>query len=371
MNHLSVQRAADPTSLPGWDQLGANASFYACARWLAYADVASGASSEYLVTRANDLTIAALSIHRLDGGFGAEYNPAIAIPDACLSSNAVLIGGYRGYRSSVLKASRADVSAAVTRTIDEGVRDAEWWWPHLTFHDASFLQRAFAAEGRDTSLNFIGVDHSVRSRASFESHVTHLPSKQRRTNARREHSIARELGIRVKRLRLAECWDSLVPLLAGVEAKYGNNPELARLRRLVRLQAEHLDDIAMVFGCEDTEGRLIGFSLCYRGANELALRIVGFDYDHLRGGEYSLVAIYEPLVYAAEHGIRNVHLGIDSDEAKVRRGSVLEPLWAVSSHGESAHAASVARARSIAAGLPEREAAALLGAVESALGYRQ
>lgn len=127
MNRLSVQRAADASSLCGWDRLEKGASFYASARWLAYADLASGASSDYLVARLDGQPMAALSLHRAAGGFGSEYDPAAVIPEAGLIPETVLLGGYRGYRSSVLRSSSPDAAAALLRMIDEGVQDAAWW----------------------------------------------------------------------------------------------------------------------------------------------------------------------------------------------------------------------------------------------------
>lgn len=367
MNVFTILRAADPMILPGWEAFEGGASFYASARWLAYADIASGAASEYFLASADGLPAAAVSIHRIAGGFQGEYDPTAMIPGASLAENATLIGGYRGFRSSALRSSRPDAADAMVRLIDEAVPREPWWWPHLTTADASFIRRAFAAKGRQTALNLVGVDHSVRTPASFEAHIDSLPSKQRRTNARREIAKTRERALRIRRMRLSESWQNLVPLLAEVESKYGQKADLAHLHRLVGLQAERLDDIAVLFGCEDAEGQLVGFSLSYLGASELTLRIVGFNYERLRGGEYAVLAIYEPIAYAANHGIPRVHLGVESDEAKARRGSMQEPLWAVSSHGTSAQAESRARAEMIAARLPPREATAFLQSVHATL----
>jgi hypothetical protein len=58
--------------------------------------------------------------------------------------------------------------------------------------------------------------------------------------------------------------------------------------------------------------------------------MVGFDYAALPGAyEYFTVAFYEPIRYAYAHGLRRIHLGRESYQAKVRRGARLRPLWGV------------------------------------------
>lgn len=125
----------------------------------------------------------------------------------------------------------------------------------------------------------------------------------------------------------------------------------ARLRR----QGEHLESRAVVFACFDGN-TVVGFALAYRWGGELALRVVGFDYGRLAGAdEYAQLAVHAPLRYCYEHGLRRLHLGTESYEAKCRRGARARPLWAVTSLPGS-HPDGVARlARRIASPMPAHE----------------
>jgi hypothetical protein len=76
--------------------------------------------------------------------------------------------------------------------------------------------------------------------------------------------------------------------------------------------------------------RLVGLALAYRWRDTLYLRSVGFDYAALRDAyEYFNLVYYEPIRWAAGNGVRKMHFGVEAYDAKVRRGAVLQPLWAV------------------------------------------
>jgi hypothetical protein len=67
----------------------------------------------------------------------------------------------------------------------------------------------------------------------------------------------------------------------------------------------------------------------FRGS--LTLRAAGFDYDVVSpaAAQYFILTICQPLRYAAEHGLSEVHLGRDAYAAKVRRGAEVSLLWGV------------------------------------------
>ena len=86
-----------------------------------------------------------------------------------------------------------------------------------------------------------------------------------------------------------------------------------------------------MFGCFDHDV-VIGFALVNQWGDELALRALGFDYERLLGvDEYAQLAMHAPLRHCYEQGLHRLNLGIESDEAKIRRGARPRPVWAVTS----------------------------------------
>jgi hypothetical protein len=82
---------------------------------------------------------------------------------------------------------------------------------------------------------------------------------------------------------------------------------------------------AEVLLCSTAEGRPVGCCLFYRHRGTVYLRAVGFDYEGLAGAfEYPTLAYYLP---AGLPGVRRLHAGIESPEAKALRGARLRPLW--------------------------------------------
>jgi hypothetical protein len=367
---LKIEEAQKPSALDGWTALGHGAGFYTSERWHTYADAASGASSRYLLASRGTSPLAALSTHEtMDGGFGEEYDPVELLgPDAGITADdIVLFGGYRGYRSDVLREQTEAGTEALAALLVEAARGREWWWPYLSGDDALVVLGAARMASGLGSLHFVGADSSVAVAGSFEDHLASLRPKQRRTNARRELARAEGLGLSVQVLPLQEVRGRLVPLLAQVQAKYGQNADPESLNRLLKLQTEYLSDLALVFACVNASAEIVGFSLYYRSRGRMSLRIVGFDYSRLQADEYALVALHEPIRYATENGIEQVHLGIDSSAAKVRRGARPMALWAVTSHGPRDDARNRHRAAVFAESLPAHEAASFSAEVDSVL----
>lgn len=217
-------------------------------------------------------------------------------------------------------------------------------------------------------LHLVGADCLIDLPGTgIEDHVASLPTRQRRTNFRREQRRFDEIGLRVEQVDLVEYWPRLGPLLANVQRKYGHDCTAEQMATLLCRQAEHLGDRAIVFACF-SGSQLAGFAMCYRWGAELALRVVGFDYTRVTGAdEYALVAAHAPLAYGYRHGVRRLHLGIDSYEAKIRRGAQVRPLWAVTSFpGGDVDQVATAAGR-LAASFPAHEAEAFQAEVRSAL----
>lgn len=369
-----------PDALPGWDRLAEGNTFYVAADWLRYADTDGVADSRYWGLTAGERTLAAVSSHWAPD----EPNPAYVaremvapIAAATVSDQSVLtIGGRRGYLSALL----VDRDLAPDRAVDALAQTlaaavasvpaaaGRWWWPYLPTPAARLVMAAAGRiPGCRPSLHLVGADCLIDLPGTgIEDHVASLPTRQRRTNFRREQRRFGETGPRVEQVDLAGHGSWLGPLLANVQRKYGHDSTADQMATLLCRQAEHLGDRAVVFACFSGD-QLAGFSLCYRWGAELALRVVGFDYARVTGAdEYALVAAHAPLAYGYRHGVRRLHLGIDSYEAKIRRGARVRPLWAVTSFpGGDADAVAAAAGR-LAASFPTHEAAAFQADVRSA-----
>lgn len=325
---MSVLTTSDsPRALEAWDALAGRGSFYDSAAWQAFSDSDRVSRPRYVAaTDADGSPLAVLSVHHSPRENNARYRPPT--PDT------VLLGGRRGHLSSLLRAPAAPlelVRPMLDRACDDlGLDPAHWWWPYLVGDDALAVATALDAPGPPALL---GADCLVEvPEGGLDAHVAALSSRQRRTNTRRELRAFAESGLRIERGPLAGDLDRLGALLSQVQRRYGHDhgPEL--MEDLLARQAEHLGERAVVHRCLDADGTVVGFSLAYRHGDELALRVVGFDYQRsAQVGEYAHLSIYAPLQLCAEQGLRRLHLGMESFEAKLRRGAVARPLWSVGS----------------------------------------
>ena len=74
----------------------------------------------------------------------------------------------------------------------------------------------------------------------------------------------------------------------------------------------------------------VGFCLYYVHRETLYLRWAGFDYSRLAGAaEYFNLLYYSQAMHAPQIGVRRLHAGIKTIEAKALRGAQLRPLWLV------------------------------------------
>jgi predicted N-acyltransferase len=214
-------------------------------------------------------------------------------------------------------------------------------------------------------VHLVGADCVIDvAGATVDDHVAALPTRQRRTNFRREQRRFTDSGLEIRRVGLPEYWSRLGPLLAAVQQKYGHLQSAGEMTSRLRRQGEHLASRSVVFACFDGD-IIVGFALAYQWGGELALRVVGFDYERLPGAdEYAQLAVHAPLRYCYAHRLRRLHLGTASYEAKCRRGARPRPLWAVTSL-PGPDPGSVARmARQLAASMPAHESASFTAQVE-------
>jgi hypothetical protein len=368
--------AATPHDVPGWDELALGRCFYASADWLRFADTDRVARSRYLGVSAGGRTVAALSSHWAPEELDPDYVAARALRPltGASSVDAVVrtLGGRRGFLSGALIARDLDRMAAVEHLAAlirhaMGAEDAAWWWPYLVSSDAEIVLGA--ARRLDTtagaSVHLLGADCVIDVvGTTIDDHVAALPTRQRRTNFRREEKRFADSRLELREVSLLEHWARLAPLLAAVQKKYGHRQSTDVVCSRLRSQGEHLAARSVVFACFDRDS-IVAFALAYRWGDELTVRAVGFDYARLPGAdEYAHVAIHAPLGYCYRHGLRRLHLGTESYEAKCRRGARPRPLWAVTSLAGPDPDFLPATARRLAASMPAHESGTFVARVE-------
>ncbi|MGW0858427.1 GNAT family N-acetyltransferase, partial [Streptomyces sp. NPDC002690] len=341
---LTVLGADAPSLLDDWDRLAAAGSFYTGAPWLEFSDTDKIAEARYLVARTPRGPVAALTAHWSPRENNERYVPAEVLPSVlpATAPGALLLGGRRGYLSGPAldpSAGARESGEALGALLDAAAAwrpeaGGRWWWPYLTTRDATTVRTALAASGTApvVGTHLLGADCAIEvTEGGLDAHVAGLATKQRRTNARRELRAFEESGLRVVRTTLAPHTDVLGPLLANVQQRYGHAHGPEQMTSLLRRQADRLEDDSVVFlALAPGDGLPVGFCLAYRHGRQLAVRVVGFDYDRLPGAaEYAQLAVYEPLRYCHEHGLTRLELGMESYEAKCRRGASARPLWAL------------------------------------------
>ncbi|MBC6446094.1 GNAT family N-acetyltransferase [Actinokineospora xionganensis] len=356
--NLASTRQTDPSGVPGWDETVADRTFYGCTAWLRFVDSDAKGRPGYL--RHNDTVLVTHWNHD-------EAHPDYRTQDTIGTEPRLLLGGRRGYLSGVL-GDVADlpalIDAALGATPDAG---GHWWWPYLPSDEVVRLVDAGLVEPRH--LHLLGGDCTVDLVGDdVDDHIAALPARQRRTNARRERRRFAESGLRLRRTRLSEVWEAAAPLLGQVQGKYGNDVDadyLAYLSAFLRRQADHLDDQAVVFAAYDGED-MVAFSVGYRWGSELAIRIVGMDYHRLRdANEYAQVMIHAPLDYCYTEGLRRLHLGMESYDAKCRRGARVRALWAAVPGVEQDSAVLTKRLGDLMDTLPDSEREMLAAEIDS------
>lgn len=341
IDRFVVERTS-PFDIVGWNGLAADRPFYVTADWLRYSDSDHIAESRFYGLLIHGDLVAALPAHLAPAEHLPEYvaarTLAAAVADEAGRSPVLTLGGRRGYLSDVLASRDPACSAGhLSQLMERALEQAQarhWWWPYLPAPAAQVVANAgrmLSATG-EVGVHLINADCVIDIVGTcLQDHVASLNPRQRRTNFRREDSRFLQSPLELREISFADHVEHMVPLLANVQKKYGRAQDSSYLAPLLRNQVNYLSDRAVVFGCFNAT-QLIGFSLCYAWSGQLALRMVGLDYEHLIGAaEYPQLSIHAPLRYCYQHGFRRFHLGIGSAEAKVRRGGRARALWAITS----------------------------------------
>ncbi|MDO5097553.1 MAG: GNAT family N-acetyltransferase [Corynebacterium sp.] len=304
--------------VPGWAEASnTKGGFYLSPCWLESADSDGVSTPAYFHDTENAPSVF-LAAHYSPEENNSFYHPGL------------ILGGRRGYLSPLLGNPSDDSLRVIVDHACKHFNTLQYTWPYLPPADAV---RVHAALGGNLSFAGAHCLIDVDDCSSLDDFISRFDSKQRRTNARRELRRFQESNLSLRRCTLGEppaTPEVLGPLLGQVQRGYGHDHSDSVLTDLLRRQRDSLGEDSVVFLATDEYG-VCAFSLCFRYGDSLYVRLVGFDRSRIQNaGAYGVLAIYEPVDFAIEEGLDTVYLGMESFEAKVRRGARVESLWTVS-----------------------------------------
>lgn len=318
-----------------WDSL-AGRHFYSSAAWLGFCATDFGRESGAAVYHRDGEPVCAVPYVAADESLFSSYRWHDVLTAQGLPAPApdgLLVGPREGYQTHLLGASRTtpDELADVVRQLRKAAAEVD---PaghtcvamYLGTEDVLALWRA----GVTTTPVLLETDAWIELPEGGWPEWEAGLSRNNRSTVRRDVRRFRDAGYRIEQVPMTECWDRLGALASGTQAKYGHatsaDIELSSLRN----HALCMGEAARTALLTAPDGAVVGFCLYYVWHDTLTLRWLGFDYDRLRltnAGEYFNLCYYDNVERAGELGVRWLHAGVQSADAKVRRGARLRPLW--------------------------------------------
>lgn len=323
-----------------WDGL-AGPHFYSTADWLGFCTTDFGSESHAAVVHQDGTAVCAVPYVEVQDSLFGSYRWDDILARARLKSppfHGILIGPREGYQTHLLTGA-ARVSVNVVEEVLKQLRAAAPAGPPARDGAGSACMAMYVSSEDALALGRAGVtatpvlleadawiplgDHG------WSSWDESIPPKRRR-NLRREVRAFQEAGYRIKHVPLAESIELLGDLPSATLAKHGHDSEPADELQALRHHVECMGDAARTALCRDADDALVGFCLYYVWQGTIFLRWAGFDYRRLVGaGEYFNICYYSQIELAEQLGVRWLHAGVKSVEAKALRGAVLRPLWLV------------------------------------------
>lgn len=134
-------------------------------------------------------------------------------------------------------------------------------------------------------------------------------------------------GLSIRYEDVSALTDQLAPLQLNMQRKYGHRGDLLWIIRSYEQIKKNLGPWARVFTVYK-DAQPLGFALFYEKDGIYYCKQAGFDYDQLGNSScYFNLVFYEPIRQAIAGGIRSIHYGLESYQAKLSRGCYLQNLW--------------------------------------------
>jgi uncharacterized protein len=331
-------RLLDGVAPAEWDRL-AGRNFYSSAAWLGFCATDFGSDSGVAVSYRDRAPVCAVPFVEAGGSLFATYRwyeilPACGLPTP--PRRGVLVGPREGYQTP-LRGADAGASAEEVHAVVQRVRDfvadnhsgsqSACVAMYVPTEDALAMQRAGVVAPPVLLEADAWIEVPDGGWAAWEERL----SSKRRQRVRREVRRFHDAGFHIEHWPLSACWQQLGRLARATLAKHGQDGEAeAELAGVLRNHVRCLGEAAQTALLWDVEGALVGFCLYYVWGDTIFLRWAGFDYKRLAGsGEYFNVVYYAQVEVASELGLRWLHAGVKSIDAKALRGAQLRPLWLV------------------------------------------
>lgn len=322
-----------------WDEL-AGERFYSSALWLRLCALASGGTSGAVHTplpgggRAA-VPVAAINDETNPNGRWDERLARCGLPSP--SPRGILVGQRRGYLAHLLHTPGSDPAQAASSLLAavRAVRLPQQDDPRAAAGDPPACMAMYLTTPDVLALRAAGVQTMPVALATdawieippegWEAWMHSLGSPHRVSRLRRDIRKFERAGYKVEHRTLDETYADVARLLSFTVRRHGRTADEAAMARSFRQQGELAGPRAEVLLCSKDGRPPVGFCLFYRHGDTVFLRAVGFDYDNLNSGaEYFNLTFYIP---AALPGVKYLHAGTTSAEAKALRGAELRPLW--------------------------------------------
>lgn len=319
--------------VPGWDDLAAECSLYSSAAWVAHGDAHPDTSAEHLVALdAHGTPVGALPAYRLGERPPAYYSPAevTGLTDAHDPSAGTLLGGTRlGYTGQLLVPTATTRRGDVVQALWDAFRDRADgpYGGALLYADDATVESLEPALGPDDHVVLVDAAARLALPGDVDAWRQRF-SRSRRESFRREQRRYVDAGCETRVVPLAEHLEEMGALAAQVSQRYGHDRTTADEVDKLGHQLERLGTCLVLAAFVDDT--MVGFTQFFPWGDTLHGRGHGVDDAWgRRASVYLNLTFYEAIAWAIEHGYREIDLGCDSLEAKVNRGCLLHPLWAV------------------------------------------
>lgn len=319
-----------------WDRLAWPATFYLSHDWVRTIEPVVGMAPSYLVAEGEGRTVGLLPLYVGDAPLNGRYRPALLLEGLSgrWEGRFLLAGSAAGYHTDLLidagleRAHRRAVVGGLVEELRAAVeREAAIGAFVLYAGDEAADELATAAPDL-VRLRLQPEAEIVLPGSDVGDYLAGLPGHRRR-RVRHEMRAFAACGYECATEPFEDVWREAAPLAVGVERRHGGRLTVEQMGRVLRAQADALGRRGIAFTAR-RRGRLVGLCLAYEWGDALYARLVGFEYAELEGAfEYFNLTYYRPIEHCYRRALRRLHLGLGAYEAKVLRGAVLRPLWAL------------------------------------------
>jgi hypothetical protein len=349
--NLTVTRHGSIDDVAAAEALFAGAPLYESPGWLRYCERLSGDRLAYLVARDGSGAPVGLTATRTvrPGEVMALYDLGTLFdgwkPSALYPNVVAAVSGSHFVNRVRHGVDPAPVRAALGRELVAAAAELECGPAAALYVDDldSAQQLSTAMHG---SPPFVFAAQTVLTGhwSDFDGYLAGL-KRSRRNKVRRELRECQDSGIQISVHSGTDALDEdTARLQVALREKYSVGGSVESVLADYENLRAVVEDRVLVFRAE-RDGQPLGMSLALLDGDRLHLRLVGFDYSQELDFVYFNVLFYAPIAWGARNGITSYAFGTSSYPAKLARGCVPTPLYAVVRWPDADRAACEERAR--------------------------